>query len=254
VPDAFQLSILDGNGNPLPTTDPSGSDAVLFAQFDQRNPILQGYGFSNGSPPPTIGTGASDTTPPVITPNVSGTAGANGWYTTDVTVSWSVTDPESGISASTGCSATTVTNDTSGMTFTCSATNGAGLQTSRSVTIKIDKTGPRISCAANPDTLWPPNGKPVAVTISGTASDVTSGFDVSSARFAVIDEYGQVQPKGSVIVGGRGSYLVQVSLIADRNGSDNDGRKYTVVISGNDNAGNPGACSAIVTVPHDRGN
>jgi hypothetical protein len=54
VPDAFQLSILDGNGNPLPTTDPSGSDAVLFAQFGQRNPILQGYGFSNGSAPPTI--------------------------------------------------------------------------------------------------------------------------------------------------------------------------------------------------------
>ena len=58
VPDSFQLSILDGNVNPLPTTDPSGSDAVLFAQFDQSSPILQSYGSPNGaaitfSPPVT---------------------------------------------------------------------------------------------------------------------------------------------------------------------------------------------------------
>ena len=59
VPDSFQLSILDGSVNPLPTTDPSGSDAVLFAQFDQSSPILQGYGSPNGaaitlSPPVTM--------------------------------------------------------------------------------------------------------------------------------------------------------------------------------------------------------
>jgi len=58
VPDSFQLSILDGSVNPLPTTDPSGSDAVLFAQFDQSSPILQSYGSPNGaaitfSPPVT---------------------------------------------------------------------------------------------------------------------------------------------------------------------------------------------------------
>jgi len=58
VPDSFQLSILDGSPNPLPTTDPSGSDAVLFAQFDQSSPILQSYGSPNGaaitfSPPVT---------------------------------------------------------------------------------------------------------------------------------------------------------------------------------------------------------
>ena len=60
-PDSFQLSILHGSGNPPPplqTTDPSLSDAVLFAQFDQSSPILQGYGSPNGaaitfSPPVT---------------------------------------------------------------------------------------------------------------------------------------------------------------------------------------------------------
>ena len=41
-----------------------------------------------------------DSTPPAITPNVSGTLGTNGWYVSDVTVSWSVVDNESAISSS----------------------------------------------------------------------------------------------------------------------------------------------------------
>ena len=41
-----------------------------------------------------------DTTQPAIVPSVSGTLGANGWYVSNVTVSWSVTDPYSGIASS----------------------------------------------------------------------------------------------------------------------------------------------------------
>jgi hypothetical protein len=59
VPDSFQLSIVDRSVNPLPTTDPSGSDAVLFAQIDQSSPILQSYGSPDGA---TI-----SLSPPVIT-------------------------------------------------------------------------------------------------------------------------------------------------------------------------------------------
>ena len=59
-----------------------------------------------------------------------------------MTVTWGVTDPESGI-ASNACAPTTLTNDTPGTTPTCSATNGAGLPRSVPVTVKIDKTGAR---------------------------------------------------------------------------------------------------------------
>src|SRR6185503_7124478 len=38
----------------------------------------------------------TDTTAPVITPTVTGTSGSNGWYTSNVSVSWAVSDPESG--------------------------------------------------------------------------------------------------------------------------------------------------------------
>jgi hypothetical protein len=78
-----------------------------------------------------------DKTPPVISaPTITGTLGANGWYTSGVTLNWSTNDPESGIL--TPACATTVNGDTTGNTLTCSATNGAGLSSSSSVTIKID--------------------------------------------------------------------------------------------------------------------
>ncbi len=38
-----------------------------------------------------------DITKPVVVPTVSGTLGTQGWYTSDVTVSWSVSDPESAV-------------------------------------------------------------------------------------------------------------------------------------------------------------
>jgi hypothetical protein len=84
-----------------------------------------------------------DSTPPVVTPVVSGTLGTNGWYTSAVTVNWTTSDPESGIaSVSAGCAAATLTQNSAGQTLTCTATNGVGLSTTASATIKIDTTPP----------------------------------------------------------------------------------------------------------------
>ena len=47
------------------------------------------------APPP-------DQTPPVVSPIVTGTAGTNNWYTSNVAVSWTVADPESTIGSQTG--------------------------------------------------------------------------------------------------------------------------------------------------------
>jgi len=81
----------------------------------------------------------------------------------------------------------------------------------------------------------------------------TSGVDPSSVKFAVTDEYGQVQPSGGVSLGAGGSYSLGISLISDRDGGDLDGRAYTIAVTGKDNAGNLGSCSTVVTVPHDQG-
>ena len=118
--------------------------------------------------------------------------------------------------------------------------------------VNLDATPPRMACSANPSTLWPPNGKPVTVMISGTITDATSGVDPNSAMFAVTDEYGQVQPTGTVTLTG-GSYSFGLSLIAERDGADTDGRTYKIVLTGKDKAGNIGSCPVVVTVPHDQG-
>jgi hypothetical protein len=84
---------------------------------------------------------------PLIEPVVTGVLGDNGWYVGDVQVSWSVSDPDSPISASSGCDAVTLATDTGGAGFTCSATSLGGTA-SRTVTIKRDATAPVVTAAA----------------------------------------------------------------------------------------------------------
>ena len=123
-----------------------------------------------------------DVTPPVITPQITGTLGSNGWYRSAVTVNWSVSDLESGIASSTGCAPTNLPADTAGVSLTCTATNGVGLSTSVPITIKIDKTPPVISGMPAPGcSLWPPNHKLVQVAIV-TAADALSALVPGSLK------------------------------------------------------------------------
>jgi hypothetical protein len=120
-----------------------------------------------------------DPTPPVVTPALVGTLGMNGWYTTNVTLNWTVVDPQSLILSTTGCDATTLTSDTTGKTFTCSATSDGGT-TTVSKTIKSDMTPP--SATATPARPPDANGwynHAVTVTFAGT--DGTSGIASCSA-------------------------------------------------------------------------
>lgn len=113
-----------------------------------------------------------DASAPSVAGAVSGTIGDNGWYTSNVGVTWSVNDGISGIGSSTGCSATTTSTDNSGTTYTCSATNGAGLTTTKSVTAKRDATMPAIGYAGNAGSYTV--DQTVAITCS--ASDAMSGL------------------------------------------------------------------------------
>jgi len=117
----------------------------------------------------------------------------------------------------------------------------------------VPQTSPSVSCTVTPSTLWPPNGKPVEVTVSGTVTAGTQPIPADGTTYAVTDEYGQVQPSGSISLGTEGSYSFGVSLVASRYGIDRDGRTYTVAVSATDTVGNVGSCSVVVTVPHDQG-
>jgi len=116
----------------------------------------------------------------------------------------------------------------------------------------VTQTPPVTTCSAAPSTLWPPNGQSVPVTISGTVKPGTN--PLTSSEYAVVDAYGQIQPRGSLTLDTAGNYSFQISLIAARRGYDVNVRSYTVSVRGRDSIGNVGSCSTVVTVPHDQGN
>lgn len=155
-----------------------------------------------------------DITAPVVTPVVTGTPGNSPWYTSSVNVSFTITDPESSITSTTGCDAQVVT-DTTGVTFTCSATNAFGLTGSADVTVQVDTVGPTLGGFV---VLTPTNGDGsveatspagAAVDYTTTSSDATSGvashtcspasgstfgIGVSSISCMVVDAAGNQTP------------------------------------------------------------
>jgi hypothetical protein len=122
-----------------------------------------------------------DTTPPVITPTVTPSANGNGWNNGSVTITWSFSDPESGIGSSIGCTTATLSTETSpaGTTLTCTATNGAGLSNSASVTVKIDLTAPTLTLPSLTVEATGPSG--ALVSYDAGASDSLSGLNTLSS-------------------------------------------------------------------------
>jgi hypothetical protein len=160
-------------------------------------------------PPPT------DITPPFITPHVSGTLGNNGWYTSDVTVSWTVVDDESAVSSSSGCDLTIVDTDTTAINLTCSATSAGGTN-SQSVTIKRDSTTPSVSLIGGPANggSYYFGSVPAAPTCS--ASDATSGLDGACSVFGYGSTVGSHTVSASAFdyAGNEGTASVSFDVLA----------------------------------------
>jgi hypothetical protein len=190
----------------------------------------------------TLGTFALfvDATPPLVAATVVGTVGSGDWYTSDVTVSWTVSDPQTAIS-SPACIAVTVVSDTAGRTFTCTAVSDGG-STAKSVTVRRDATPPTITCTPTPSTLWPPNGSLVPVNVAVAVDDATSGAEGFVLTAAPVE--GASFTLGTADVSGE--------LRAERAGNGSD-RVYTLTYTAYDVAGNTKTCDATITVPHDRG-
>jgi hypothetical protein len=121
-------------------------------------------------------------------------------------------------------------------------------------TVLQDTTPPVITLSTITSTLWPPNGKLLPVRISGKiTADHLSDVDQGTGTFQVVDEYGLVQPGGSIAIMPDGTFAFTVMLRASRLGEDRDGRHYQIVARVADRSGNIGLASASVVVPHDQG-
>jgi hypothetical protein len=140
----------------------------------------------------TLDTLPLDSTPPLVKPTVAGPRGQGGWYVGDVTVTWQLTDPESGLASSSGCEPLTLTAETPGLTLTCAAINSIGLSGAASVTVKIDKTPPVLSATRTP----PPNPagwNSADVTVAFACIDALSGVAAAPASPQIVATEGAGQ-------------------------------------------------------------
>src|SRR5207237_893777 len=117
----------------------TGSVQVCFTYAGGGHPLLyhgNGHGgwtnITTGYPSPGVVCGSTTSLSPfalmmalpaTVTPVVSGTLGTNGWYVSDVSLSWTVTPS---FADATGCGDASVTANTAGQTFTCSASTDGG--------------------------------------------------------------------------------------------------------------------------------
>lgn len=261
TPDCYLHTCFWQNGSPIDI------GVITGGAFSQGNGInnaglVVGYGDTAAGDVHAFSVPVGDTSPPITTASLAGPVGSNGWYTGAVTVTLSATDQD----GASDVAATYYTVDggaqqTYSNSFTVSqyaihsitfwSRDKAGnIETANAQTIKIDGTPPSVSAASNPSTLSPPTGKMVNVTITGSMSDALSGLNPAGASFSVVDDYGTVQPSGSITVQSNGSYSFTIQLQASRNGNDKNGRHYTITVRGTDMAGNVGTAVTVVTVPH----
>jgi hypothetical protein len=182
-----------------------------------------------------------DPTPPLLVPSIDGPLRDGGWYTGDVIVSWSVSDPQTPISIQSGCETVMVTADTAGRTFTCIATSDGGTST-ETVTVKRDATPPSFTCVPTPSELWPPNGKLIPVNVNVDLSDATSG----ASGFLLTEA-----PTSDAVDFNVGTPDLAGRLRAERTGNGTE-RTYGLTYTGRDIAGNTTKCTARIVVPHDQ--
>jgi hypothetical protein len=113
-------------------------------------------------------------------------------------------------------------------------------------------SAPVVTVAATPAILWPPNGRRVPVSVSGSVTASGCAPTLTSVRYVVHDEYGQLRFHGSTPIASDGTFSFKVPLVASRRGDDRDGRHYRITIRARTAGGAVGTARTIVTVPHSR--
>jgi hypothetical protein len=203
----------------------------------------------------------TDRTPPVTTAALTGKSGKLGWYIGPVTLTLTASDDLAGVRSTSYSTdgGTTWEAYSSPVTFAQDgsysvrfrSTDRVGnVESARSLSFSIDQMAPTITCSATPDVLWPPDGKPAAVSVTCHVDDGGSGpagFVLSSIR----SNEGNIATEQSGFVVGEAS--TRGTLLADRSGTGT-GRVYTLAYTGSDRAGNTARTRVTVTVPRDQPN
>jgi hypothetical protein len=100
-----------------------------------------------------------------------------------------------------------------------------------------------VSLTASPDTIWPPNNKMVAVTLTAVVEDNVDPLPAVQ----IVDVTANETITGDFTITG----ALTLNLRAERDGNGS-GRVYTVWVEAVDAAGNRSVSTVDVTVPHDQ--
>jgi hypothetical protein len=207
---------------------------------------------SSGTTNGTFNVTVRDTTPPTITaPNVI--AEATGPGGAAVTYTATATDLVDGSRPVTCDHASGSTFPLGTTTVQCTATDTHNNTAHKSFTVIVKDTTPPtiVSITANPNSLWPPNHKPVAVTISVIASDLVdpnpTSHIISVSSNQPINGIGDGNTTTDWTITGP----LTLNLLAERTGGAD--RVYTITIETTDFSGNAAHGTVTVTVPQSRG-
>jgi hypothetical protein len=210
---------------------------------------------------------AANSTPPTTSAALAPPPNTAGWERSNVTVTLAATPASGGLPvqritySATGAqpiASTSVQGSTATLTILAEgtttlsyfATDQAGNQEeAKTLTVRIDKTPPTMTCQASPSTLWPPNGKLMPVQVNVSVTDPNGSGPKGYELVSITSNEGDMatQQQGLVV----GTASTSGSLQASRAGNGS-GRVYTLTYQGSDLAGNTAACTTTVTVPKDQ--
>lgn len=201
-----------------------------------------------------------DRTAPSTTSAATPAADSGGWNTTDVTITLNAVDNPGGsgvqgiqYGAPTGSNmvpgdSATVTITAEGINIVnyAAGDNAMNQEAVKTLTVKIDKTGPAITGMPPQTCTLSPAKHQLVQVASVVASDSLSGvlsLNVSASSSEPDSGLGGGDVAGDIVINGG-----QVFLRAERSPSSK-GRVYTIVATAKDVAGNTSSATGTCTVP-----
>ena len=202
------------------------------------NPVVIGRDIGGG------GGGGGTNPPPPSAPSISNTLtpsapdGLDGWYRSNVSLAWTITDNTAGEPTYVGCEEPTVATDQDATDYPCSATNSVGTTGPVVVSIKRDATPPE-------------------VTVTGVAPGATYSDDaVPAAGCTTTDGRSGVATEATLQVSGGPTGLVTVTCDGATDNAGNVGtaqiqyqvtetNKPPVAAAGGPYTGNEGTAIAL---------
>ncbi|WP_059173533.1 S8 family serine peptidase [Bacillus sp. FJAT-27445] len=200
-----------------------------------------------------------DNTNPATNVAITGTEGANGWYTSNVKLELTATDEEAGVQSTeykigegewtAYTEAIELANDGIHQIQFRSTDNAGNVEEAQSIEVKFDKTAPILKATVDKAELFPPNNKFEKIKVTLAYSDAVSGIESVVLESIKVNDL--KYNNDGIQDATYGTQDVEFSLRASKN-SDDSSRIYTITYIATDKAGNTTKATTTVIVPKNK--